>query len=184
MNESEELLDILSLDGKITGQAARGVLYKTGALHKAVNIFVVNSQGEILLQKRSTKKMKYPGFWDLSVGEHVKPGEGYNEAALRGIKEELGISVEFFKVRNLHRQDSGFASGEDKILDNELVITYVAYYSGDVEIDPVEVEESKFLSVERINEMIKNQKFTSWFMEEWRFFDYGRAFVSRKLCPD
>jgi isopentenyl-diphosphate Delta-isomerase len=34
-----------------------------------------------------------PGLWDVSLAEHLNPGESYAEAAIRGLKEELGIEV-------------------------------------------------------------------------------------------
>lgn len=39
--------------------------------------------------------------WDLSVGEHLQPGETYEHAAYRGLEEELGIKAEAGALRRV-----------------------------------------------------------------------------------
>src|SRR5438309_2697499 len=106
MSETDELLDIIDSEDKVIAQATRGEAYKKGLLHRAVNIFITNSDKKILLQQRSSKKLKFPLFWDLSVGEHVKPGEDYIQAAKRGLKEELNIKTRLKVIRDLHHQQT------------------------------------------------------------------------------
>lgn len=52
-----------------------------------------DSEGRRLCQRRLTacRKLIGPGQWDVSVAEHLQPGESYREAAVQGLKEELGI---------------------------------------------------------------------------------------------
>jgi len=71
-------------------------------VHRAVHVLVVNAAGELLLQKRSARKDIQPGKWDTSVGGHLEPGESYFAAALREMREELGLSglpLTFLTVR-------------------------------------------------------------------------------------
>ena len=42
------------------------------------------------LKQLCSKKIG-PGLWDISVAEHLNPGETFDSAALRGLQEELGI---------------------------------------------------------------------------------------------
>ena len=97
MNELDEILEVVDEKNKVIGKATRGECYKKGLLHRAVNIFIFNSQGEVFLHQRSEKKLKYPGFWDLSCSEHVRVRESFENAATRGLREELGIDF-FNKV--------------------------------------------------------------------------------------
>lgn len=139
-------------------------------LHRAANIFIFNSKGKVYLQKRSKKKHKYPLFWDISAGEHLKVGESFEEAAVRGVKEELGILIPLNKVIEIHHMRSGSADDKDQMMDNELVETYQGTYDREININLDEVAEGRFFSVEEVNEMIKNPdyKFTSWFLEDWK----------------
>lgn len=169
MSEIDELLDIVDEHNQVITQAARGEAYQTGLLHRGANIFIQNSQGEILIQKRSSKKLKYPGAFDLSASEHVKAGESIVEAAKRGLQEELGIEIPLKIIQPLHRQDITYQTTADNIIDNELVETYLGIYDGQFKIDPVELAEVKFFTIAEINQMLKNPKFqfTSWFVDEW-----------------
>ena len=60
--------------------------------HRAVFVLVRSSHGEVLVHRRSDTKDLWPSLWDLAVGGVVTAGEGYDEAAVREIAEELGIN--------------------------------------------------------------------------------------------
>lgn len=47
-----------------------------------------------MLQQRNPKLIQNPGKWDQSVGGHVDEGEDYETAAVREVKEELGIDIQ------------------------------------------------------------------------------------------
>ena len=169
MSKDDELLDIVDSDNKVIRQELRSKAFKKGLLHRAANIFIFNSEGKVFLQRRSSKAAKYPLFLDMSAGEHVKVGESIKDAAIRGVNEELGISIPLKKVISLHHIKSGMADNKDQLVDNELVETYQGIFDGEIQIDTNEVAEGKFFSVKEVNDMIKNpnNKFTSWFLEDW-----------------
>lgn len=161
MSELSEILEIVDEKNRVAGKATRGECYKKGLLHRAVNIFIFNSKGEVFLHKRSEKKLKYPLFWDLSCSEHVKPGEGFEEAAKRGLKEELGIEVEVEEIIPLHRVDS---VDENNIHhDNELVVTFKVIYEGKMNYDSNEVAEGRFFNVNQLPQSV-----TPWFLVDWK----------------
>jgi len=97
----KELIDIVDKTGKVTRQATRSEVYKKGLLHPAVNIVVINKKGQIFIQRRSSKKI-LPLYWDISASEHVKSGENYKSAAIRGLKEELSITASVKLLREKH----------------------------------------------------------------------------------
>ena len=57
-----------------------------GLLHRAVYVWVFRPDGALLVQRRSPAKRIGPSQLDLSVAEHLQPGEGYLQvgAARRG----------------------------------------------------------------------------------------------------
>ena len=63
-----------------------------GKRHRAYTVFLFH-QGRLLLQRRSAKKLLWPGAWDVSFTSHVYPGETYQQAAERKAKQELGAKV-------------------------------------------------------------------------------------------
>jgi 8-oxo-dGTP diphosphatase len=48
-------------------------------------------QGRVLLGQRSARRTAYPGVWDLPGG-HVEAGETAEQALVRELREELGVT--------------------------------------------------------------------------------------------
>lgn len=92
MTNSQDLVQIVDDQDKPIGEATLTQMHDKNLIHRVVRIMVENDNGEILLQKRSSGKMRYPNCWDNSASGHVDAGETYEEAAKRELSEELGIT--------------------------------------------------------------------------------------------
>jgi isopentenyl-diphosphate delta-isomerase len=66
-------------------------VHKEGLLHRAISVFVFNSKGEMLLQKRSAAKYHSAGLWTNTCCSHPRPGESLENAANRRLFEEMGM---------------------------------------------------------------------------------------------
>ncbi len=64
-----------------------------GILHRAFSVFVFNSRGETLLQRRAARKYHFGGLWSNACCSHPRPGEETEQAAKRRLMEELGLSM-------------------------------------------------------------------------------------------
>ena len=88
-----ELWDLLDEDGMPVGAThVRGEKLPHGAYHRVVEIFTMNSKGELLITKRAPEKKPYPNMWDITGGA-VVAGEDSLDAARRELREETGIEV-------------------------------------------------------------------------------------------
>jgi hypothetical protein len=89
----EEIQDIVDEDDNVVGKDTRENIWKKGLEHnvRTVNIFLFNQEGRLLIPRRSKNKKNWPMTYDFSCGENVVAGETYEDAAQRGIREELGI---------------------------------------------------------------------------------------------
>lgn len=91
----DELVDILTPDGKPTGKTAlKSEAHKNGWFHATVHVWLFTSDKEILLQKRAQTKKVFPGLWDISVAGHIGAGEKILESAKREVFEEIGLELE------------------------------------------------------------------------------------------
>ena len=89
-----EIWDIMNEDGVVTGKTAirgRTVLGR-GEYHLVVHIWVINSRGDFLIQRRSVKRRLMPGEWAATGGSAIS-GESSGRAAARELSEELGIKA-------------------------------------------------------------------------------------------
>jgi len=146
----DEILDIVNEKDEVIGQKPRKEVHSSNMIHRGVHVFVFNSKGEILLQKRSMKKDKYAGFWGDMAG-HVDAGEGYEESAVRELKEEIGIDakLEFMMKFRKHYEN-----------DQEILKLFKCVHEGPFKPDPEEVDEVKFFSPEEIKVMLeRDEKF-------------------------
>lgn len=87
----DELLETLNDAGEPAGLVPRDRVHAEGLWHRAAHVWLYDRDGNVYVQRRSPYKDLNPDCWDVSVGEHLQPGEGYYEAAQRGLREELGL---------------------------------------------------------------------------------------------
>ncbi len=111
MEDDNELLDIVTADDQVIGTIVRGdydrlVNENLGYL-RAIDILLVNSNGELWIPKRPPHKKIAPNGLDYSCGGHVASGETYLESALREIDEELQLklSAEDLEFVKMFRDD-------------------------------------------------------------------------------
>jgi len=65
--------------------------HEKGLLHRALSVLIINTNKEILLQRRALGKYHSPGLWTNTCCSHPYPGENPTEAANRRLKEEMGM---------------------------------------------------------------------------------------------
>lgn len=125
---------------------------------RAIAIFFFNSQGKLFLQKRSKNKVRYPLYWDCSVSGFVDSGEDYSVAAVRELREELGIIKKPSELEFILKK----LVKTDKI---EFTQLYKFVYDGPIKINKDEIESWNFFSINDIKKMINsNEKFTPFFI--------------------
>lgn len=94
-----EYWDLYDGAGQLTGEKhLRGAAVPEGRFHKVVHIWIQNSNGELLMQKRSDTVDNCPGEW-ATTGGSVQAGEEPLTTAVRELSEELGLMVSAEELR-------------------------------------------------------------------------------------
>ena len=170
----DEIFDVVDVLDRVISQATRREVHDQGLLHRAVHILILNSSGEVFLQKRSMAKDTHPNCWASSASGHLDAGEDYLSAAIRECKEELGVSFQEFEF--LFKITPSTANGW------EFVEVYQGLHEGPFSLNPAEISEGQWYSTEAICSLVREQpqSFASSFIEVWRKFNEG--FEAKGTC--
>jgi isopentenyldiphosphate isomerase len=109
-NDPAELLEIFDARGQPSGRAKpRARVHLDGDWHQAFHCWIVrqvpDSPLAVVLQRRALRKDTFAGCWDAAAAGHWRFGETPEQAA-REITEELGLEVDFEKLRYRGRERS------------------------------------------------------------------------------
>ena len=92
-----EEIYILDENGNFCGLKDRQEVHKKGLLHSAVQCWVMNPAGQVLIQRRAATKDKSAGKWDVSFGGHCVKTDCDNNILIANVikegKEELGLDI-------------------------------------------------------------------------------------------
>lgn len=122
----DELIDIVSKDGKPTGESAlKSEIHSKGHYHNTAHIWFYTREGEVLLAQRAASKVIFPLLWDVSVAGHIDAGETIEIGALREIEEEIGLQIETSDLEKIGVFEC-FQTYPNGIKDNEFHHTYIA----------------------------------------------------------
>lgn len=159
----EEQFDIVDERDQVIGQAPRSEVHARKLFHRAVHVFVFNSNGELLLQMRTDTKDEYPSCYTSSASGHVSAGEDYDETAPRELEEELGISPALERLTKIA------ATTENAY---EHAVLYQAFSEEELSPDPEEVAYVEQFSLEKIDSMVQQQpeKFTPPFLQLYQWY--------------
>ena len=127
----------------------RGDPFAEGEYYVCCEVWVQNSKGELLITKRHPNK-KAGGLWEF-VGGGVLAGETTAQAAVREVKEEIGISLAESELSLLH-----VYKHRNYFMDIYLVTK--DFDIKDVVLDSNETIDARWASKEELQLMIEEQK--------------------------
>ena len=151
--EKHELVDI---NGNRTGNVLTNMEVcdlnnvPSGQYISVVGVVIINSENEVLLQKRSRFKVANPGKWGVCGGK-VNLDESIVDAGIRETSEEIGIELDRRKVKFL----------STNIIGKAHFTVYYIVQDVDVnkcKIQKEELDEVKYFKIEEL-ETLDNEGF-------------------------
>ncbi len=144
-----ELRDLYDADKNVTGLTfVKGEQVPKGYFYLIVAIYIQNSNGEFLIQKRVARK---GGQWATTAG-HPKAGETSLEGLFTEVEEEIGIDLRNDKpilFETWNRNDQFFD---------------IYYLKKDIDLNDVKIQEEevdgvRWASIDEIKKMHDNGEF-------------------------
>ena len=135
--------------------------HMVGKLHRAISVFLFNSKGEFLLQRRALSKYHSAGLWTNTCCSHPRPGEDTADAAKRRLKEEMGMTCELNEVHSFIYR----AEFENGLMEHEFDHVFTGVSDLKPIPDSAEVGEWKYISKEELfrDLSVHPEDYTAWF---------------------
>lgn len=156
-----EIWDILDENGNKTGRTIEKsdpMARAEGVYHQGVDVWIINAEDKILIQKRAPQKKLEPNVWAMTGGSVIK-GETELDTIKREAYEELGINLNIDDaIKELHYR-TGNVWVEGYIVRQDIDLEKVIMKSD-------EVSEVKFASFDEIEELYNTNNFIK---NRWEF---------------
>lgn len=135
--------------------------HEDAKLHRAFSIFIFNSKGEMLLQKRACSKYHSGCLWTNATCSHPRPGETVGQAAHRRLQEEMGFDAEFNKAFDFVYK----AEFDHGLTEHEFDHVFIGNYDGPINLNSEEAEDYKWIELETLKKDIEEnpENYTVWF---------------------
>lgn len=137
------------------------IAHQEGILHRAVSVFVFNSNKEWLIQRRALDKYHSGHLWSNTACSHPMKGEPTINSAQRRLREEMGLDLPLEPIFSFQYK----AEFDNGLIENELDHIFIGYADDDPIPNPDEVSEYKWISQDDLELEIERNpsNFTAWF---------------------
>ena len=146
---------------EVVGFEEKSKAHKDGMLHRAFSVFIFNSSGESLLQRRAWTKYHSGGMWSNACCSHPAPGESIEAAAHRRLKEEMGFDCDLRELFSfIYRVELNGG-----LVEHELDHVVVGRFNGEPKPNATEVEDWQWVLSDELSNKITEQpdQYTYWF---------------------
>ena len=148
-----EIWDLYTERRELTGKThIRGEKIPQDFFHLVVQVWIRNGKGEYLISQRSADRPSFPLMWEC-VGGSALIGEDSLKAALREIKEEIGLDLPPDKGILVH----SFV----RHIYADIVDVWLFEYDGEIDLNDAttaEVAQTKWMKRDEIKALFEKNK--------------------------
>jgi isopentenyl-diphosphate delta-isomerase len=174
---AEEIILVDERDQEIGRATKLEAHQKGGRLHRAFSIFVFNMRGEMLLQRRSSRKYHFAGLWTNSCCSHPRTGISLEECARERLLHEFGFETPLAEILTFIYCADDPITG---LTEYELDHVFVGYFNQDPKPNPCEIEGWRWA---RPGHLLKDLEDQPEIYTPWLRIIAGRVFSSLSNSP-
>ncbi len=141
-----------------------------GKLHRAFTALLFDKEGRLVITRRSSSKMLWPGDWDGTVASHPREGETYVSSAERRMPEEIGISCKFDYLLKFEYH----VPYKDIGSENEICGTLIGVIENSTQFNLIkdEISETKWITVDELIEDLqkKPENYCPWMIIAYTYY--------------
>lgn len=89
----DELVEVVDETGAVQRVVTRAEMRRDNLMHRNVAVFLQRTDGRLVVHQRADWKDVYPAHWDVAFGGVPNVGESDEDAALRELAEEAGLTL-------------------------------------------------------------------------------------------
>lgn len=158
---TEEQVILVDENDKKIGLMPKMEAHEKALLHRAFSVFIFNDKNELMLQQRALHKYHTPGLWANTCCSHQRDGETNLQAGKRRLQEEMGFTADLEEKTSFIYK----APFDNGLTEHELDHIMVGYYNDNPVINPDEVADWKWISLEDVKSDIAKtpELYTAWF---------------------
>jgi len=147
------------------GTALKLPAHEAGSLHRAFSIFVFDSKGRVMLQRRAVEKYHSGGLWTNTCCSHPRPGESTDAAAHRRLQEEMGFDCPLKHAFHFIYR----AELDHGLTEHEFDHVYFGRFDNDPVLNRAEACEWRWIAPDDLDAEIAAapERFTVWFKIAW-----------------
>ena len=154
-----EHFDIYDKEGNFLHKTAtRGTPLPKGEYFMVIHVWIEDSNGRYLIQKRAKKSDPIPHQWAITSGV-TSQGETPKEGAIREVKEELGLTLE---PGDLEDRAHIVSHDESYHTITHVYHTFKAPSIDDLRFQKVEVLDALYVTLDKIRTMIDKGEFWNY----------------------
>lgn len=152
---------LVTRDDEEIGIMPKMEAHQKAVLHRAFSVFLLNSENELLLQKRAAHKYHSPGLWTNTCCSHQRRGESNITAGKRRLQEEMGIQAELEEAFSFIYK----APFDNGLTEHEFDHVLLGRFNGTPRINPEEVSDWRWMPLEAVRQEIaeNGEAYTAWF---------------------
>ena len=157
----EEEVILVDVNDTPVGTMPKMEAHEKAILHRAFSVFILNKEGQLMLQQRALHKYHSPGLWTNTCCSHQRMGETNLEAGARRLQEEMGFETPLEELFSFIYK----APFDNGLTEHELDHVLLGHHNAVTEINTGEVASWKWMDLDQVAKEIITMpdQYTVWF---------------------